>query len=112
MVDYSHFSVLVPVILLCYFLAFVNCLFVINGNSRFQHSLVRLRHLSVVCNDVSYRVSYRGTCIEKRLKHERRKLLKPESHKERKLIFNTVAMKILNRKTCVQSEQKSQPRIP
>ena len=35
-------------------------------------------------------------CIssQKRLKYKRRKLFKPESHKERKLIFNTIAMNI------------------
>ena len=32
--------------------------------------------------------------LKKRLKYKWRKLLKPESHKEQKLIFNTIAMKI------------------
>jgi len=39
---------------------FYHLLIIINGNLRFQSSLVTLRHLSVVCYDVSYRVSYRG----------------------------------------------------
>jgi len=43
---------------------FYHLLIIINENKRFQSSLVALRHLSVVCYDVSYRVSYRGTCTE------------------------------------------------
>ena len=57
--------ILVPVILLC---CFYHLLIVYLLSMEIKDSntvlLVRLRHLSVVCNDVSYRVSYPGTCIE------------------------------------------------
>ena len=52
------------IIVLCYWQFYVLPCCVMNGNKWFQSSLVRLCHLSILCNDLSNRVSFRWTCFE------------------------------------------------
>ena len=55
----SHFNCAL-LLTMCYLLP---C-FVMKGNKWFHNSLVRLRHLSILFNDLSNRVSFRWTCFE------------------------------------------------